>query len=52
VASLGLLMTDAVELSNVTIFAEPHKGTRGGPSDYGDAWPGPGQAAGWSSSAT
>src|SRR5262250_2881573 len=33
VASLGLLMTDAVELSNVEIFAEPHKGTRGGPSD-------------------
>jgi hypothetical protein len=33
VASLGLLMTDAVELANVEIFAEPHKGTRGGPSD-------------------
>jgi arylformamidase len=33
VASLGLLMTDTVELSNVEIFAEPHKGTRGGPSD-------------------
>lgn len=33
VASLGLLMTDSVELSNVEIFAEPHKGTRGGPSD-------------------
>ncbi|GGT23373.1 cyclase family protein [Nonomuraea spiralis] len=33
VASLGLLMTDAVELSGVEIFAEPHKGTRGGPSD-------------------
>jgi len=32
VASLGLLMTDTVELSNVQIFAEPHKGTRGGPS--------------------
>ena len=39
VASLGLLMTDSVELSNVEIFAEPHKGTRGGPSDRssGDA---------------
>jgi arylformamidase len=33
VASLGLLMTDSVELSNVELFAEPHKGTRGGPSD-------------------
>jgi len=28
VASLGLLMTDTVELSNVEVFAEPHKGTR------------------------
>jgi kynurenine formamidase len=35
VASLGLLMTDKVELSNVAVFAEPHKGTRGGPSDHG-----------------
>jgi len=35
VASLGLLMTDSVELSNVTVFAEPHKGTRAGPSDHG-----------------
>ena len=34
VASLGLLMTDTVRLSNVTIFAEPHKGTRGGPADH------------------
>ncbi len=34
VASLGLLMTESVELSNVEIFAEPHKGTRGGPSDH------------------
>jgi arylformamidase len=33
VASLGLLMTDTVELSNVEVFAEPHKGTRAGPSD-------------------
>ena len=32
VASLGLLMTQSVELSNVEVFAEPHKGTRGGPS--------------------
>lgn len=35
VASLRLLMTHSVELSNVEIFAEPHKGTRGGPSDHG-----------------
>jgi len=34
VASLGLLMTDSVTLSNIEIFAEPHKGTRGGPSDH------------------
>ncbi|GAA1284097.1 hypothetical protein Psi02_34170 [Planotetraspora silvatica] len=33
VASLGLLMTDTVELADVEIFAERHKGTRGGPSD-------------------
>jgi kynurenine formamidase len=33
VASLGLLMTDSVTLTNVEILAEPHKGTRGGPSD-------------------
>jgi arylformamidase len=32
VASLGLLMTDKAELSNVEIVAEPHKGTRPGPS--------------------
>jgi arylformamidase len=33
VASLGLLMTESVELTNVAVFAEPHKGTRGGPAD-------------------
>ena len=33
-ASLGLLMTDSVELSNTRVFAEAHKGTRGGPSDH------------------
>lgn len=33
VASLGLLLTETVELSNVAVFAEPHKGTRGGPAD-------------------
>jgi arylformamidase len=37
-ASLGPLMTDTVELSNIEIFAEPRRGTRGGPSDHG---PGP-----------
>jgi kynurenine formamidase len=42
VASLGLLMTDTVELSNVTVFAEPHKGTRGGPADRGASLPAPG----------
>ena len=39
VASLGLLMTESVELSNVEIFPEPHKGTRGGPSDQGGGSP-------------
>ena len=42
VASLGLLMTDAVELRNIKIFAEPHKGTRGGPADRDESTPGPG----------
>ena len=42
VASLGLLMTESVELSNVEIFAEPHKGTRGGPSDRSASPPSPG----------
>ncbi len=42
VASLGLLMTDTVELSNVEVFAEPHKGTRGGPSDHRRGGPAPG----------
>jgi arylformamidase len=37
IASLGLLMTESVELSNVHIFAEAHKGTRGGPSDHRSA---------------
>ena len=30
VASLGLLMTDAVRLDHVEIFAEPHKASRTG----------------------
>src|SRR5450755_3355533 len=41
VASLGLLMTESVELSHVEIIAEPHKGTRGGPSDRPAAAPSP-----------
>jgi kynurenine formamidase len=41
VASLGLLMTDTVELSNVAVFAEPHKGTRGGPADRSVSVSGP-----------
>lgn len=32
VASLRLLMVDRVELTDVRVFAEPHKGTHGGPS--------------------
>jgi kynurenine formamidase len=33
VASLGLLMVGDVELADVEVFEEPHKGTRGGPSE-------------------
>ena len=33
VASLNLLMVGSVELRNLSVFAEPHKGTRGGPAD-------------------
>ena len=40
VASLSLLMVDRVELTNVRVFAEPHKGTRGGPSAGGLPRPG------------
>lgn len=35
VASLGLLMTESVELSNVEVVAEPRKGTRAEPLDHG-----------------
>ena len=49
VASLGLLMTESVRLSNVEVFAEPHKGTRGGPSDQLLRWLA--RQAGWWSSA-
>ena len=34
VASLGLLMTDLVTVTNVEIFTEPHKGTRGGAVEF------------------
>jgi hypothetical protein len=33
VTSLDLLMTESAVVSNVEIVEEPHKGTRGGPSD-------------------
>ena len=33
IASLNLLMVGSVELANLSVFAEPHKGTRGGPAD-------------------
>jgi hypothetical protein len=33
IASLNLLMVDSVELHDLSVFAEPHKGTRGGPGD-------------------
>ncbi|MGH3263709.1 MAG: cyclase family protein [Trebonia sp.] len=42
VTSLGLLMTDTAELSNVEVFAAPHKGTRGGPSDHANGPAAPG----------
>ena len=52
VASLGLLMTDAVRLEHVEIFAEPHKGTRGGPSDHSTGRPARARPDRWSSSTT
>ena len=45
VASLGLLMTESVMLANVQVFAEPHKGTRGGPADRPTADGGMGETA-------
>jgi arylformamidase len=42
VASLSLLMVESVELSQLSVFAEPHKGTHAGPSDH----PAPAEAAG------
>jgi arylformamidase len=46
VASLSLLMVGSVELANVSVFAEPHKGTRGGPADHTGAAHGEGTASG------
>jgi kynurenine formamidase len=46
VTSLNLLMVDRVSLSSIRIFAEPHKGTRGGPSDV-TTFPAPGNATRW-----
>jgi kynurenine formamidase len=37
IASLGLLMVERVEVRGLRVFPEPHKGTRGGPSDPGVA---------------
>jgi arylformamidase len=42
IASLNLLMVGSVELRNLSVLAEPHKGTRGGPSDR----PAPGSGRG------
>src|SRR5580704_18654466 len=42
IASLNLLMVESAELRNLSVFAEPHKGTRGGPSDR----PAPGSLGG------
>ena len=52
VASLGLLMTDTVRLDHVEIFAEPHKGTRGGHPTTASEGHRQARAAGWSSSTT
>ncbi len=40
VRSLDLLMTESATVSNVQIIEEPHKGTRGGPSDPRSTSPG------------
>ena len=47
VAACGLLMVDRVHLTGVRVFAEPHKGTRGGPSDAAAGPPGPRERATW-----
>jgi arylformamidase len=46
IAALNLLMVGSVEVRDLSVFAEPHKGTRGGPSDRpAVAGPGPGRIA-------
>ncbi len=35
IASLSLLMVATVRVSRLRLIVEPHKGTRGGPSDVG-----------------
>ena len=47
VAACGLLAADRVELGRVRIFAEQHKGTRGGPSDATAGPPRPAAATTW-----
>jgi arylformamidase len=47
VAACNLLMVDRVELSGVRIFAEQHKGTRGGPSDASTGLPRPATPTRW-----
>lgn len=44
VASLGLLMVERVELGDLHVFPEAHKGTRGGPSDASRE---PAKSPGW-----
>jgi kynurenine formamidase len=43
VGSLNLLMVDTVDVRNLSVFAEPRKGTKGGPSDHAAAASGPGR---------
>jgi hypothetical protein len=47
VAACGLLMTERVDLSAIRVFAEPHKGTRGGPSDATAGPPRPAAPTTW-----
>ncbi len=47
IASLSLLMVERVEITHLTVFPEPHKGTRGGPSDASPHGRGPDLAWRW-----
>jgi kynurenine formamidase len=47
ISACGLLMVDRVDLSGVRVFAEPHKGTRGGPSDATAGPPAPAAPTRW-----